>query len=40
MLFNAGLFLNMFDRNPSLCISLIEKNFDFNILQILHLAEI
>ena len=30
----------MFDRNPSPRISLIETNFDFKFLQILHLAEI
>ena len=39
MEFNTGIFLNMFERNPSR-ISLIETNFDFNFLQILHLAEI
>ena len=40
MVFNTGILLNMFHRNPSPRISLIETNFDFNFLQILHLAEI
>ena len=40
MLFNTGIFLNMFERNPSPRISLIETNLLFNFLQILHLAEI
>ena len=40
MVFNTGIFLNMFDRNPSPRISLIETNLLFNFLQILHLAEI
>ena len=40
MVFNTGIFLNMFERNPSPCISLTETNFDFIFLQILHLAEI
>ena len=40
MVFNTGIFLNMFDRNPSPCISLTETNFDFDFLQILHLVEI
>ena len=40
MVFNTGIFLNMFDRNPFPRISLIETNFDFNFLQILHLVEI
>ena len=30
----------MFDKKPLPCISLTETNFDFNFLQILHLAEI
>ena len=29
----------MFERNPDPFISLTETNFDFNFLQILHLAE-
>ena len=29
MVFNTGIFLNMFDKNPSPLISLTEKNFDF-----------
>ena len=40
MVFNTGIFLNMFDKNPSPRISLTETNFDFIFLQILHLAEI
>ena len=40
MVFNTGIFLNMFDRNPSPRISLIETNLFFNLSQILHLAEI
>ena len=40
MVFNTGIFLNMFERNPFPCISLTETNFDFNFLQILHLADI
>ena len=40
MEFNTGLFLNMFDRNPSPRISLTESNLLFNFLQILHLADI
>ena len=40
MVFNTGIFLNMFDKNPLPCISLTETNFDFIFLQILHLAEI
>ena len=40
MVFNTGIFLNMFERNPLPCISLTETNFDFIFLQILHLAEI
>ena len=40
MVFNTGIFLNMFDKNPSPLISLTETNFDFIFLQILHLAEI
>ena len=35
-----GIFLNVFDRNPSPRIFLTEANFDFIFLQILHLAEI
>ena len=34
MEFNAEIFLNIFERNPLPCISLIETNFDFNFLQI------
>ena len=37
MEFNTGIFLNMFDKNPSPLISLKETNFDFIFLQILHL---
>ena len=37
MVFNTGIFLNMFDKNPSPLISLTETNFDFVFLQILHL---
>ena len=37
MVFNTGIFLNMFDKNPSPLISLTETNFDFIFLQILHL---
>ena len=40
MEFNTGIFLNMFDKNPSPRISLIETNLLFNFLQILHLADI
>ena len=40
MKFNTGIFLNMFDRNPSPRISLTETNLLFDFLQILHLAEI
>ena len=40
MVFNTGIFLNMFDKNPLPCISLTETNLLFNFLQILHLAEI
>ena len=40
MLFNTGIFLNMFDKNPSPLISLTETNLLFIFLQILHLAEI
>ena len=40
MLFNTGIFLNIFERNPLPCISLIETNLLFIFLQILHLAEI
>ena len=40
MVFNTGIFLNMFDRNSSPRISLIETNLLFNFLQILHLADI
>ena len=40
MVFNTGIFLNMFERNPSPLISLTETNLLFNFLQILHLAEI
>ena len=40
MLFNTGIFLNMFDRNPSPRISLIETSLLLNFLQILHLADI
>ena len=40
MVFNTGIFLNMFERNPLPCIFLTETNFDFIFLQILHLAEI
>ena len=40
MVFNTGIFLNIFERNPFPLISLIEMNFLFIFLQILHLAEI
>ena len=40
MVFNTGIFLNMFERNPSPLISLTETNLLFIFLQILHLAEI
>ena len=40
MLFNTGIFLNMFEKNPSPLISLTETNLFFNFLQSLHLAEI
>ena len=40
MLFNTGIFLNMFDKNPEPLISLTETNLLFNFLQILHLAKI
>ena len=40
MLFNTGIFLNMFERNPDPLISLTETNLLLNFLQILHLAEI
>ena len=40
MVFNTGIFLNMFERNPSPRISLTETNLLFIFLQILHLAEI
>ena len=38
MVFNTGIFLNMFERNPFPRISLTNLLFDF--LQILHLADI
>ena len=40
MVFNTGIFLNMFERNPFPLISLTKTNLLFNFLQILHLAEI
>ena len=40
MVFNTGIFLNMFERNPSPRISVTETNLLFIFLQILHLAEI
>ena len=40
MEFNTGIFLNMFDRNPSPRIALTEANLLFNFLQILYLADI
>ena len=40
MVFNTGIFLNMFERNPLPCISLTETNLLFIFLQILHLAVI
>ena len=40
MVFNTGIFLNMFDKNPDPLISLTETNLLFIFLQILHLAEI
>ena len=40
MVFNTGILLNMFDKNPSPLISLTETNLLFIFLQILHLAEI
>ena len=39
MIFNTGIFLNMFDKNPFPLISLTETNLLFIFLQILHLAE-
>ena len=39
MVFNTGIFLSIFERNPSPRISLTETNLLFNFLQILHLAE-
>ena len=40
MVFNTGIFLNMFDKNPDPLISLTETNLLFIFLQILHLAVI
>ena len=40
MVFNTGIFLNMFERNPFPLISLTETNLLLIFLQILHLAEI
>ena len=40
MVFNTGIFLNIFERNPSPLISLTETNLLIIFLQILHLAEI
>ena len=40
MEFNIGILLNMFDKKPLPCISLIETNLLFIFSQILHLAEI
>ena len=40
MVFNSGISLNMFDKNPDPLISLTETNLLFIFLQILHLAEI
>ena len=40
MVFNTGIFLNMFERNLFPLISLTETNLLFNFSQILHLAEI
>ena len=40
MVFNTGIFLDMFERNPDPLISLTETNLLFIFLQILHLAEI
>ena len=41
MVFNTGIFLNMFERKPfPFLISLTETNLLFNFLQILNLAEI
>ena len=40
MVFNTGIFLNIFERNPDPLISLTEMNLLFIFLQILHLAEI
>ena len=40
MVFNTGIFLNMFQRNPFPLIFLTGTNFDFIFLQTLHLAEI
>ena len=40
MVFNTGIILNMFDKNPFPCIYITETNFDFIFLQMLHLAEI
>ena len=40
MVFNTGIFLNMFERKLLPLISLTETNLRFIFLQILHLAEI
>ena len=40
MVFNTGIFLNMFERNPDPLISLTETNLLFIFLQMSHLAEI
>ena len=40
MVFNTGIFLNMFDKNPDPLISLTETNLLFIFLHISHLAEI
>ena len=40
MVFNTGIFLNMFDKNPEPLVSLTETNLLFNFLQILHSADI
>ena len=40
MVFNTGIFLSMFDKNPDPLISLTETNLLFDFLQLLDLAEI
>ena len=40
MVFNTGIFLNIFERNPEPLISLTETNLLFDFLHISHLAKI